>query len=303
MKKAKRAYNKKIKPAVKHKEEKEEILKPVKKEKAVKAEKTDEVKFDGLDELDALANESVEPIQAEKSETKVSDNDIDELDKLCAEEAPGESLKVEETKEAPASEPDELNFEESESVEIKQAPEKLIDVVRPLSTKITLKKTETEAPRNDGCRMNYENFYRELKDCTIELEECPTPDQINVQIARVQALKDRVASMLIDAIRNVRLLEKIYELKYDELIIGREEKSKEQREAAVHQKIRKQLDEFKEAEDYLEVVRQVYDNLISANENISRQVTVLQEQLKLGEFGRPALPPSGKTNWGNVGRK
>ncbi len=132
-------------------------------------------------------------------------------------------------------------------------------------------------------RPDYDGLYKEIAEYTIELKEEPTLDEINKELALVQGYKNRVCKLLLDSIKNLRVYKKMYGFLFDKEIVNTEGKSDTIRAANVNNIIRDFYDAEAEAKDYDAALRLVYENLISANTNVSRQITVVEDQLKIQE--------------------
>lgn len=158
----------------------------------------------------------------------------------------------------------------------------------------------------------YSEIRRELASIRIELDPDPAATgigQLNEKIAEVHALKDRVSSIMSEAIANVAEHERlhqqakiVYETKFDAILNNtkaiQEMKSDALRRAAVNAQL---PDEFSrmnatkidlgDAEAFQKLVQTKYNLLDSANTNISRQISVIQLQLDVGEVNRAAASP------------
>lgn len=155
----------------------------------------------------------------------------------------------------------------------------------------------------------YSEFRRELASIQIDLDADPAASGIgtlNAKIAEVHALKERVSSMLSEAISNVAEHERkhqeakiAYEAKFDAILNNdktiRELKSEGLRTAACNAQL---SDDFArvnaskidlgDAESFQRLVQTKYNLLDSANTNISRQISVIQLQMEVGEINRTA---------------
>lgn len=153
----------------------------------------------------------------------------------------------------------------------------------------------------------YSELRRELASITISLDSDPAATGIgalNAKIAEVHALKERVAAILSEAIANVAERERThqeakitYEAKYDAILNGskniQEMKSDALRKAACNSQL---PDDFAktnatkidlgDAESFQKLVQAKYNLLDSANTNISRQISVIQLQMEVGEINR-----------------
>ncbi len=153
----------------------------------------------------------------------------------------------------------------------------------------------------------YGTLRDEIREIRIELDRDPATSGIGVlneKIADVHALKDRVSSILGDAIANVferdrfyQELKSDYDVKFDSILHTKENirnlKSEGLRRASCNAEL---PDEFAkmtsakidltEAEGFQKFVQSKYNLLDSANTNISRQISVIELQLQIGEIAR-----------------
>jgi len=161
-------------------------------------------------------------------------------------------------------------------------------------------------------QLQYEQLRKELLGINIELDADPAQagiGSLNAKIAAVHALKERVSAVLSAAIANVYERDRIhqeckvdYERKFDSLLMQdtsiQSLKSEGLRRAACNAKL---PDEFartnatmidlSEAEAFQKLVQSKYALLDSANTNISRQISVIQLQLDIGEINRGTGAP------------
>ena len=157
---------------------------------------------------------------------------------------------------------------------------------------------------------DYRKRLDELKEMFVKLDSDPVADglsTINEKIAEIQAKKDTVSSYLVEAIANKSYYESIYdteklniELEQDRLcatdVDVKSQKSDTARKSAANVKLSDKilinhtnLLAFVTAESYLKSVYQVYNNLCSAQENLSRQISVVQMSMNIGEINRQDL--------------
>jgi dTDP-4-amino-4,6-dideoxygalactose transaminase len=151
--------------------------------------------------------------------------------------------------------------------------------------------------------------YKELQSVTIVLDADPVKEglaSINRKIAEIQAQKERIGALYVEAIKNKSEAEILLEAKkgehgrqLDELLFTDEDvksqKSAELRKAAANVKTKDlvvamayaELDQQK-ADTYYKCVQQVYGHLESANANLSRQISVIQMGVQLGEISKEA---------------
>jgi hypothetical protein len=151
------------------------------------------------------------------------------------------------------------------------------------------------------------SYKQELSSISIELSEDPTTEGlglVNGKIAEINAQKERVGSILMDTLSNVQERKRhfeeaklAYDLKYERILSTDESvrnlKSEALRSAATNAQIsddflimRKAEMDLGDAEAFQKIVQHKYNLLESANSNVSRQITVVQLQLEIGEVQR-----------------
>jgi hypothetical protein len=153
---------------------------------------------------------------------------------------------------------------------------------------------------------NYQNLLDEVKNFGVALDEDPSSQSLsvlNTKISSIDAQQTRVARILGTAIQNeseigllVDRLTGIRTREFNKLLVSNEIKTlanKELREAAVGN-VLCELDELmsdiegshSRAKSFTKIIKNIFDMLDITNKNISRQVTVLQLQMDIGEIAR-----------------
>lgn len=158
----------------------------------------------------------------------------------------------------------------------------------------------------------YSGLRQELASIQIELDADPAATGIgtlNAKIAEVHALKERVATIMAEAIANVsersrshQEAKMLYESKFDAILNSersvQELKSEGLRRAACNAKLPDEYSrvnsteiDLNDAESFQKLVQAKYNLLDSANTNISRQISVIQLQVDIGDINRSAGNP------------
>lgn len=155
---------------------------------------------------------------------------------------------------------------------------------------------------------DYQGFINELQSTGVVLQEDPGSQplsELNKKIAQIDAQKTRIVTILTMAIANeseldtfARKAQVLYKREFDSRLLKDPVKglsNKESREAACNvilQNLKELVDAIigshMQAKSFTRIVSTVFDKLDSTNKNISRQITVLQSQLNLGEIQRQA---------------
>jgi len=156
----------------------------------------------------------------------------------------------------------------------------------------------------------YDVRFDELQKVRIELDEDPVANglaSINKKIAQLQGQKDRVGKLLLEAIKNKTEAQLIldanksaYERELDKLLATdvevQNQKNEKSRTAVANTKVSEHVlqthyaeNDFTTADAYYKCVQQIYTNLESVNSNLSRQISVVQMGMQIGEVTRTDL--------------
>lgn len=127
---------------------------------------------------------------------------------------------------------------------------------------------------------------REMVNMIVSVEENPTTFGINEGLAKAQAYKSRLAEIYTLAIREFKLRKRCMEILQDAIMKVSNEKSADKRKGEFAMRYPILLMQEQAAENFYEEVKHLISNMASANENVSRQVSVLQLQVQLGEVRR-----------------
>lgn len=164
--------------------------------------------------------------------------------------------------------------------------------------------------------LDYESLIKELNGQGVLLNEDPGAvplNKLNAQIAQVDAQKTRTATIFSQAITNedglnvlVKKIGAIFKAEFDNRLPQSPVKdfsNKELREGACNTLLAKLKDaisaiegSLSQAKTFTKVVQNELSKLDSTNKNISRQITVLQIQIEIGEIRRAANSGSGENN-------
>ena len=159
--------------------------------------------------------------------------------------------------------------------------------------------------------LDYEPLVKELNEQNVSLNEDPSAvplNRLNAQIAQVDAQKTRAATIFSKAILNedglnvlAKKINAMFKAEFDNRLPQSPVKdfsNKELREGACNTLLAELKDavsaiegSLSQAKTFTKIVQNEFNKLDSTNKNISRQITVLQTQIEIGEIHR-----TGKTN-------
>lgn len=154
--------------------------------------------------------------------------------------------------------------------------------------------------------LNYGPLLTELEKLGITLDEDPTSiglSKLNVKIAQIDAQKTRAGNILMKAIKNESVLTNLqknttmaYKIHRAEVLALpdiAELKNQQLRDAGVERALRplaevqEKIDRLvDDAKTFTRLSQNKFSDLDSTNKNISRQLTVIQTQVEIGEIER-----------------
>lgn len=127
----------------------------------------------------------------------------------------------------------------------------------------------------------------EMENMTVGVKRNPTTKDLTEGLAQVQGYKDRLAEIYTLALREYRIRERCTDMLFD--VFGNyaaKGSSADKRRGEATMRYPIMLIQLEAAETFLKEVEHVLANLKSAHESISRQVSIMQIQLQLGEVRR-----------------
>jgi len=165
--------------------------------------------------------------------------------------------------------------------------------------------------------LDYETLIKELSAHGVALSDDPGAvplNKLNAQICQVDAQKTRTATIFSKAITNEeglgvlhKQINAIYKAEFDMRLPQSPVKdfsNKELREGACNTilaELKKVIlaieGSLSQAKTFTKVVKNELDKLDSTNKNISRQITVLQTQIEIGEIRRAAQNGNSENNY------
>lgn len=130
-------------------------------------------------------------------------------------------------------------------------------------------------------RMDRKEIYEEIRVLNVHVSENPSLQQINVEISKVQAAKDRLSEILVNAHSNFIISKRIFELLTGGWTVFSDKNSAEKRKGEAELKMYQFAEFMSESEAIYKATSHILKNLDSKQETLSRQVTVFALLLKL----------------------
>lgn len=136
--------------------------------------------------------------------------------------------------------------------------------------------------------LNYDELHTELRESDylhIPISADPSLDELSAAALKVQTAKDRVGQILLDAERNYKILKHYSKAIYIAWIRLSGDASQDRRESDATTRTWDFAGEAAQAETLYSASRAVLDNLKDKWDTISRNVSIIELRLKLGEIG------------------
>ena len=143
-------------------------------------------------------------------------------------------------------------------------------------------------------KLNRTKLQEEMQTLHVAVFTDPTTAQINVGLALVQGYKERLAGIFVLAMREVQMRTKAFELLQNAGITVSKQSSADKRKGEALMRYPQQFILLESAKIFADEVEMFMNNMKATGETISRQVSVLQLQLSIGEIHRK---PAEEINW------
>lgn len=141
-------------------------------------------------------------------------------------------------------------------------------------------------------RINRDKLRKEINNMEVPMFETPTTFDINNGLAKAQGYKDRLTEIYMIAQRDYKLRKRCVEMLFDAFNVVSKASSFDKRKGEATMKYPVLLLQLEASESFLEEVQQYLNNLKSASDSISRQGSLIQSQITLGEYRKrgPEVP-------------
>lgn len=136
--------------------------------------------------------------------------------------------------------------------------------------------------------LDYDLLHTELRESEylqIPISADPSLDELSSAAVKVQAAKDRVSQIMLDAERNSKIMKHYSKALYTAWIRLSGDGSQDRRESDATTRTWDFSGEAAEADALYGACRSVLDNLKDKWDTISRNVSIIELRLKLGEWG------------------
>ncbi|MNC12198.1 hypothetical protein D3C81_742250 [compost metagenome] len=136
-------------------------------------------------------------------------------------------------------------------------------------------------------RLNRNALRKEMENMQVDLKQNPHSSDLNKGLAVAQSYKDRLAEIYTMALREYKTRNRCVDMLIGAFIATEAKgKSADARQGEAALRYPMHLFNLEAAESFMKEVEHILQNVKSAHEAISRQVSVTQIQLQLGEIRR-----------------
>jgi hypothetical protein len=133
-------------------------------------------------------------------------------------------------------------------------------------------------------KLNRDALRKEMAEMHVTIHRDPTTFNINEGLALVQGYKDRLAGILALAQKEYNLRDKVFDMLIDANSVVSKASSADKRKGEAIMKYPVAFLHLEASETFMEEVELFANNMKSIGEAISRQVSVLSNQISLGEY-------------------
>ena len=138
---------------------------------------------------------------------------------------------------------------------------------------------------------------KEMEEMEVPTSQAPTTFDINRGLSISQGYKDRLTEIHTMATREYKLRKRCVEMLFDANNIVSKASSADKRKGEATMKYPMMLIQMEASETFMKEVEQVLANIKSASDTISRQGSMIQSQIQLGEYRKKN--PEDFNNLGN----
>jgi len=143
-------------------------------------------------------------------------------------------------------------------------------------------------------QINYDHIYKEIASQSVK--SCPTPSlsDLNAELEKVQAAKDRMCEIFIDVLKCHTFKKRAVDIIRDSWLKfagGKAEGKNESIRKGESVYIASDFEQdLAQVEALIQACKHIIKNLDSLTENLSRRITIIQLQVKVQDIGRGMSP-------------
>lgn len=132
-------------------------------------------------------------------------------------------------------------------------------------------------------KINRVAWRQEIENMIVPMQENPTTYDINQGLALCQGYRDRLSEMLLYAQREYKLRKRCLEMLFDAVNLISKASSADKRRGEATMKYPIIVLQVESAEIFMKEIESIYTNMKNTADSISRQASVINMQIQLGE--------------------
>jgi hypothetical protein len=133
-------------------------------------------------------------------------------------------------------------------------------------------------------KIDRDKLREEMSKMDVPTFQTPTTFDINKGLAVAQAYKDRLVEIYMNAQRDYKLRKRCLDMLFDAYNVISKGASADKRKGEATMKYPIMLLNLEASETFMEEIEQIMANIKSAWDSISRQGSIIQSQIQLGEY-------------------
>jgi hypothetical protein len=138
--------------------------------------------------------------------------------------------------------------------------------------------------------LDHESIYQELVTLSVEAKPTPTPQLIDAQLHKVQAVKERLSEIMVKVGRVHSFKKRQVDILKESWIHFSVEKSADKRKADAVYRVSEFESDFLLVDSIWRTAQSILNNLCSVQEILSRRITIHSQVIKMHEAGRHTFP-------------
>lgn len=139
-------------------------------------------------------------------------------------------------------------------------------------------------------KINYDEIHKEVANLNVDSKPTPTLQLINLKLQKIQGSKDRLSEIYQEIVRCYTFKKRAVNILSDAWSKFADGSSQDKRKSDSSFRLSEFHADLAQIEALYNVCDHILRNLDSQSHAISRQITIIQSQLKLFDMGRGALP-------------
>jgi hypothetical protein len=139
-------------------------------------------------------------------------------------------------------------------------------------------------------KIDHDKTYSELVSLNVKAKPTPTPQMIDSQLHKVQAVKERLSEIMVRVNYVYSFKKRQVDILKESWICFSQEKSADKRKADATFRLNEFEGDFALIESLWKAGNSILNNLTAVQEILSRRITIMGLEIKMNEMGRHSFP-------------